>query len=153
MSSLFELFGNDPASELDGEWFEIKGTVTVLLARAGGRNTAYEAMLNRLLRPRRQQLKSSDLPVQELRNIQAKCFARTVVKGWKTLIDGTWQTGLPSYEMREGRPVIKDGTMPCTPENVERLLLDLPDLHEVLIELASEGDNFREHVLEEELKN
>ena len=77
--------------EQEGVWIPVYGPkgdkAEILLARAGGRNSAYDAAMLRAGRPHRRLLEAGMAPPQLMDEILAEVYAETVVKGWRGLED------------------------------------------------------------------
>jgi len=124
---LTEAFGARGDLEQNGVWVPIYGQTgdmcEVLLARAGGRNSAYEALLLQLTRPHRREIEAGYAPPSLMEGILAEVFARTVVKGWR---------GLGG----------ESGDIPFSPAKAKELFLEYPDFFQVVRERAVSAQTF-----------
>ena len=131
--SLYDMYKTDPSLEKDGIWLDY-GESKILIARAGGANSAYSKMLEREMRPYRKILEHSLMKDETANRILQKVYAVTVVKGWENV---------PSAE----------DPWEFTPEKCVQLFTDLPDLWRDVREMAGEIAAFRVQILEDEAKN
>lgn len=115
--NVYEALETDPKKELDG--IEVKvGDATLKVARAGGANRKFQSVLRELIRG----LRPDDEEGNE--RALAKAYAQCVVKSWENVDD------------RDGTP------LECTPENVERVLLDLPVLRDAITLATQNFENY-----------
>src|SRR5687768_6594134 len=61
--------------------------VKILIARAGGANTAYDKALDRKTRNMRRQLAANAVSMAELRRISREVYAETVLLGWENVFE------------------------------------------------------------------
>ena len=152
-------FGTNKGNEKDGLWFEVDDEIQVKLRRAGGGNKAFEKMTEALLKPQRRRLASGNLSVDKIREINRECFLKTVICGWRTLVNGTWCDGItPWKEEEDGTMVVEEvedasDLLPVSPENLRKVLQDFPELFDLLTRLADDASAFREESLKDEGKN
>lgn len=145
----FKQYSNT-SEEKDGVWTEVNPVWKLKLARAGGINTAFEATLNKVLKVHRRRLAQEELPVSAWRKIHATVYAAAVVKGWQSKVGEDWQDGITAFEMTEDGPrmLADQPLLPVTKENVEKVLLALPDFLQVIMEICEEATTFRSDMLE-----
>lgn len=138
--SLYDQYETDPKAELeDGIMVQIPQLpdepARFWLKRAGGANTAYTKFVERENRTQRVAGKemTGDIGEDILRN----ALAHHLIFKWENVKD------------RKGK------TLQLNPENVIKLLTDLPSLIMILHTQASNPDNFlaADQVMEEEAKN
>ena len=139
--SLYKDFSTEKKSEVEGKWLAVSNDVRILLRRAGGSNSAYQQMFAKLIRPVRRQVDNNTLPQKKMLEIMAKGYAHTVVLDWESreiAEDGeTWK-------LKKNNIMGPDGKwIPCTPENIEKVLLDLPDLFDVIRDAATSYSLFQ----------
>lgn len=108
--------------EKDGE--VVQATVTLSFMSAAS-NKAFEKEITRLSKPYRRQLASGNMDVELNRRITIKAFVKTIVKGWDNVV------------VEEGQD-----PLPYTPENVEAVMVELPELYDDMLQFASDRSNF-----------
>ena len=157
---LNDSFGTDVKSEAEGTWFELDGETKVRLRRAGGGNKDYDKLHSQLLQPHMRRLRlagGNKIPPgleEPLKQIQRVCYARAVIVGWQTKIDGQWCDGIEPYELNdEGSPVAvklegAEGLLNVTEKNLTKLLEDYAEAFVVIQELCGDATSFKEEVLE-----
>lgn len=123
--SIASLFRTDAALETEGINVDYGEYGSFKIARAGGKNQAFQNMMDRLMQPHRGQMRVSGGKIDDsiMESIMRKCFANTVILDW-------------SLTDEEGQAI------PFTPERCEQLLEDLPDLFLDLIKVAQDRTNF-----------
>lgn len=141
--SLYERYETSPQLEKTGIVADFTD-FRVKLARAGGSNTAFQKRMEFLTKPYRRMISSGNIDIELIRKLTAKAYAETVILDWETLVDREYVSGIET----------KDGAiMPVTPELVESVLLDLPDLFVDIQEYAQNASLFRADILEHDAKN
>ena len=153
-------FATDPKKESTGEWFELDEETKVLLRRAGGGNKEYEKLHTKLLQPHMRRLRMTQgtrIPPgleEPLKEIQRICYARTIILGWKTKVDGQWCDGIEPYTLTEdGAPkAVKyseaSELLPVTEKNLSNLLKDYPEAFTTIMELCADASAFKDEALE-----
>lgn len=138
--SLYQRHKTDPELEKNGVRIEYgqnsKGEpIFFLLARAGGANTLHDKRLEHVLKPYRRQIQTETMESAQLRTLIKQVFIETCVKGAGGLEDEN------------------DKPLEPTPENISKVLFDIPDILDDLMETASKGIVFRQVVREADAKN
>lgn len=138
--------------EVDGVWAEILSVPTwkLKLARAGGRNTKYEALLTKAMKPNARRLNNTALPMSEMRELQIPIYAAILVKDWQTQVDGEWVTGIQPFEMTPAGPQASATAelWPVTKENVEKVFRALPDYFQEVVAFCERAESFKSDMLE-----
>ena len=139
--SLYKTFKTDTDKEVDGIWVPLDEDVVFKIARAGGQNSAYQKYFAKLIRPYRRQIDNNTLPQEKQTAMMADAFGRCVVLDWQQRehsADGkTWK--LKEHHIMDG-----DGNwLIHSPENVTKVLIDLPDLFSTVREVAMEHSAFQ----------
>jgi len=144
-SSLFSQFKTDESAEKNGILFEVPGIFRCRLARAGGKNNQYEKKMLEALRPYRN-VPAEQIKTGVLESLSIKVMSETLIKPgtWQTFREDQWVDGI---ENEAGE------LLPATAENLRKVLLQLPDLSDMILRQARDADNFRAEQLEEEAKN
>jgi hypothetical protein len=153
-------FGTAPHKEAEGAWFELDEDTKVKLRRAGGGNKDYDKLHTKLLQPHMRRLRLAQgtrIPPgleEPLKAIQRMCYARAVIVGWKTMVDGQWCDGIEPYELNdEGAPVAVPyegaaGLLPVTEKSIVKLLEDYPEAFVTIMELCGDATAFKDDMLE-----
>jgi hypothetical protein len=109
--------------------------VKILIARAGGANTAYDKALDKKTKSIRRQIAASAVSMHEIRRITREVYAETVLLGWTNVNDD------------EGKPLAFNY------DNAVQLLTELPDLFDDIQQQANMAQLFRGVQIEEDAKN
>jgi len=153
-------YATNPKAEAEGCWFELDETTKVLLRRAGGANKEYDTTHTELLQPYMRRLKvgaGGKIPpglVEPLKAVSRLTYARSVIKGWQTKVNGEWQDGIEPYTVDEegaceAAPLeTAADLMPVTEKNILKLLENYPEVYTDILEICSEADAFRAEELE-----
>jgi hypothetical protein len=153
-------FGTDPKRESEGTWFELDEETKVRLRRAGGGNKEYDKLHSKLLEPHMRRLRMAGgkrIPPgleEPLKEIQRVCYARTVIAGWQTKVNGQWCDGIEPYELNdeEAPEAIPYETasdlLPVTEKNLAKLLKDYPEAFTTILELCADASAFKDEGLE-----
>lgn len=146
MKTAFDMFETKEDFEVDGVWQDF-GTFKVLLARSGGKNTAYYKTLSEEGK-KLGKATFDALDPKEMEEIVRTTFCKTVIKGHKVKSDkGEWQSGV--YIKQKGKVTI----VPYTIENMKTCLEQLPEYFKKLQEWANDYKVFQEEVTKEQVKN
>lgn len=152
--SLYKLFKTNARAEEQGVWLEYEDAKTrVKVTRAGGQNKKFQKKLEALSRPYRRAIQADMMSNEKMRKLTMQTFIATVIVGWEcwddekasTMDNGDgWVPGVPG----------EDGTvLEFNKANVEKVLTDLPDLFDDIIDYAQKSAMFREEILEIEAGN
>lgn len=132
--SIYDVFETDENLEAKGIRVRIADSVFIV-ARAGGSNERFRKVAEAKTRPIRRRIETNTIEVDEMNRIMAEIFAESVLLGWEDVYD------------KQGNP------MTFSRDNAVRLLLDLPDLFQVLQEESKTLANFKALELEGDAKN
>ncbi len=153
MSNLYEMFEMDADLEREGITVNY-GSVKFLIARAGGRNSAFKKLFQSKAKKYRHQIDNETMSDTAADRLMAESYAEGVVLGWWSRI-----------EDEHGEPVLTakgDEKWVDTVENADgkkvkfsvdecvRLFEDLPDLFANIQMMAGKAANYR---LEEDLQD
>lgn len=138
--NLYKQFETNSQCEVDGLFLHLgpnsKGKeIKFKLARAGGKNVAYGKAMERHTKPVRQLISLNLITPDKAASIMRQVFIESVLKGWENVED------------RDGNE------LPFTPENAEKLFIDLPDLFATLDEYSKEAAVFRDNEVKADAKN
>jgi hypothetical protein len=134
--NLYDIYDEEKLDEADSFHLELEdpetdGRVVFHLARAGGRNKAYETRTKALMKPYQYALQKGSLKEEKAEAIVCKVLAETVILGWEGVLD------------RDGEP------LEYSPSAAEKLLKDLPILRNIILKEASDISNFLQENREE----
>lgn len=138
--NIYEAFATDATAEAQGVVVEpFPGAGKFRIARAGGANDRYQALLIKKLQPYRRQLQvQQGIPdaetVKAMRQIQIDLFAEAVVLGWEGVFG-------------------PDGEIPYSKIACQKLLTDLPALFDELSGSATMLSTFQTAATEDDGKN
>lgn len=140
MSVLYKNFATDNDIEVNGFWFTVdrnddETEVQFLLARKGKRNKKYGELLNKLLTPYQKQIEMDNIPPKLLQKLFLEAFLGGILKGWKNV------------QAKDGTP------LEYNIENARKLMLDLPDLYDMLDKQSEKASNYHNADIEEIVKN
>lgn len=134
-SSFDEAFGSNQEAERLGIWVEFHN-IRVKIARAGGSNAAFEALVERKTRSyRRAGVSLDSLPPNVQKAISREAYAEAIVLDWEG----------PST--KDGQPI------KYTPEAGKEAFERYPDFFTFVVSMATDASNFRAAALENEAKN
>lgn len=144
-NSMFEMFGTDANMEKDGIILDY-GDFRVTIARAGGANTDYTKMIDRLTKPYMRAIKAETLPNEIAEEIFRKAYAHTIVKNFEVKRgENDWVAGIPQKGSAE---LLEVNTI-----NVMATFEELPELFNAIREDAQKHSLFRKALLDEALGN
>jgi|LWDU01.1.fsa_nt_gi hypothetical protein len=136
--SIYSLFETDIDRESAGFAMTFQDgdvEVTINIARAGGSNKAYAALMQKLLRPHQLAASSGGVNDDIAEEILIRVMSETLVTGWSGIYD------------RDGEE------LPFSVETCKKVLTDLPQLRENIWEEANRVANFMMGDREESAKN
>lgn len=136
---LKKLYATDESAEAEGVWNDFGGVFRVKIARAGSGNPQFVKELSRAAK-RANGVMTPDMERTALQNV----YANTVVKGWQTFVDGQWVDGIDMDD---------EGILQPTPENIQRVFQELPDIYTSIVRMADDASNYRKTALEAQAKN
>lgn len=118
MGNLYKAFSTSEQLEKEGVWFEIDDETKFLLARAGGANEKYQRALQTRGKPYSRRAARGNLDPTTIKDIEKQVFLDSILLGWKGVRD-------------------QDGDeMEFTRGNAIKLMNDLPELYETLVDAA-----------------
>lgn len=134
MSTIYDLFLMDSALETDGVCV-CYGESKLWIARAGGSNHRYRDACVKILGPHRNRIDSGLVSEDEDRRLMAKVYSSSIVRNWENVFD------------LNGTPI------PFTEGNVEKVLVELPDLLNDIRQIAVALSNYRKGAIDTIVKN
>lgn len=154
--SLFSMFGTERDLEANGIVVDY-GPVRVRVARAGGSNQAFKKVFAQLSKPYRRQIDNEQLSDEAGERLMAEVYARSVILGWesrKTDDKGEYVDDKDGQPIWERVIVMEDGSkVEVTPENVQAVLLALPELFADIKVMAQKASNYQRAELEADAGN
>lgn len=142
MSVLHKTFETDKKAETEGVWMDYGPSsrgedfpTRIKIARSGGENKEFQKALELATKPFRKALQTGSMSNERAEQLFRKVFVEKVVLDWENV------------ETKDGE------FLPFTPENVERILTELPDLYLDLKEMSGNLAIFRAEVREADLGN
>lgn len=133
-ANIYAAFETDADKEASGVFVDI-GTFRFKLARAGGANKRYKALVEKRMKPHVRLAEAGLLPDEKATEILAECFSEAVVLDWENVTD------------RDDFPI------PFSPSACKKLLLDLPELFDELRTQAQKAANFLRGVREADARD
>lgn len=143
---MYAMYDTEKDLEKDGIWFEPNTSFRVKIARAGGANKKYQAMVDRLAKPHRRAIAAEAIDADVLNDILKEAFTKTVVRGWQVKVDGEFVDGIAD-------PEDITNILPYTTENVALVFRKFNDLFLDIKSMAESSAAFRKLEQEEESKN
>lgn len=147
--SLHKTFKTD--TKLEQKGIEIDyGTTRFRIARAGGANTRFAAVLNERTRPYRRAIAADALPADQQRDILIDVYAETVVLDVRTKTsNGEWRSGinpedLPQHDPKTISP--ETGLLPANKDNIVALFKALPELFNDIQQQAQNYALFKQEI-------
>lgn len=131
---LYAQFGTDPELEKKGIVLDLGEGLRFQLARAGGANKKFTAMVEVQARPHRRQIDDKTVKADVMNQIMRVCIAHACILGW----EGVTQDG-PLDE--DGKPTKVD--VPFTPENAIAFFTEFPDIFQAVMAEATSPANYR----------
>lgn len=129
--NLYEKFATNEDAERTGIVLDLGEGVTITVRRAGGRNAAYQRVLEAKVKPYRRQIDLGTLDPELNRRLIIEAYAEAVVLGWSGVTD------------RAGK------ALAFSRDNFIKVMSDLPDLFGVIVDEAGRAANFRAAEIEE----
>lgn len=133
--SIYKKFATDSTLEADKGVTIDYGDFKFTLRRAGGANKEYSKVFNDKYKPYRKMAEAGNLTDEIATRILVETYAETVIVGWDGITDE------------------KGKKLPFNRENVIKVMTDLPELFNLVIEEATRLANFRKEEIESEAKN
>ena len=119
--------------------------IVITIARAGGANSKFQKLMALKVKPYKRQIDNGTMDDETGERIAREVYAEAIVLDWQNV-------EFPILD-NDGQPTDETEFLPYTPANCVRLFTDLPDLYADIREQASSASLFREHLLEEDVKN
>lgn len=135
MAGLYARFETSKDLEKDGVILDLGQGVEIVVARAGLGNPRFDLAQRRISAPLRAQLLRGDIDTAVARKMTIDIYAEAVVLGWKNVTD------------RDGND------LPFTRENVVRVLTDLPDVFESIVQMATSSAAYKKNLVADEGKD
>lgn len=132
--NLYSMFGTDTELETSGVWLDFGGP-RIRVARAGGANSRFTALMAEKARQYNPQIKAEVLPENIGRKLMIEVYAEAVILDWEGMSD------------RDGN------SLAFNRSNVIQVMTDLPDLFNLVQEHAAKMANFKRAQLEVEAGN
>lgn len=125
--------------EKSGVWMDY-GDYRVKIARAGGANRKYLNELQMATKPIKRALDTNSVPPERQKEIMTKVFAKTIVMGWQTFVDGEWKDGIETPDGKIGKfsPELVEQTLTALPEVLADIQKDAMDMELYLASLRDE---------------
>jgi len=128
------MFKTDSELSREGIWLDFGG-FEIKVAATDRDNPKYASMLRRKMKPHQRAIDSDSLANEVAEDILVEVYANTVVKDWKCVTDESGEA------------------LPCTIENVIKLLKELPRLFSAIQDESAKLQNYRREDLDETIKN
>lgn len=135
MTSIYDLFSTDRASETEGVWIDYGEFGRFKLARAGGSNKAYIAALQKMFKEHRHQIDTDTMSDDVAEKKTREIFCKHVLLSWEGVKGKTGRNLAHSHDA------------------AVQLMTDLPDLYSDLRAQAQKISNFRAEAMEADAKN
>ena len=132
---IYNTFGTDNGLEKNGVWMDVDGETRFLVARIGTSGSGYDKRLRVAAKPYRRLIENEKADLEVVRKIMTETFAKTALLDWRNVKD------------EEGNDI------PFSKENAVKLLTELPELANLLLDFARDYQNYRRAQLEEDGKN
>ena len=137
---MYKQFGTNAELEKEGVWIEYEGdtpedTYGFLVARAGGANTKFNKVMERLTKPKRRAIQTETITMPQLEAITREVYAEAVVLGWRNIKD-------------EAGNIIQHSKEACM-----ELFVKLPDLFSDIQSQPSKATIYKLDVVESIVKN
>lgn len=133
--SIYSMFGTDHEMEKRGMIVDFGSAGKILIARAGGANSAFAKVFEAKTRPHRRSIDLGIMDDKLANELLMAAFAETVVLGW------------------EGIKNKKGKLIPFNKKNAIELFTDLPDLFIAVREEAVKMANFKTLEIEDDSGN
>jgi hypothetical protein len=132
-SKLYSRFSTDQNKEEAGVWVDFGDGVRIRIRRLNSRRS--QEVRNELNRPHADTIRRGPLPSDVAEELMLRQIARGIISDW------------------EGVDLGDGVSVPYTGENAYKLLKDLPEIRDHILQVSSEADNFRAKVDEDTEKN
>lgn len=133
--NLYKKFQKDNNKVESGVWFELDEDCKFLVASLGSENKAYQKALIKVRRPHEKAIRVNALSDEKSRELGLTAVCEAILLDWNGVTNE------------------KGETLEYNAENAKKLLTDLPDLYELILEFAHDNDNYKKFEQEEELGN
>jgi hypothetical protein len=131
---LSKLFKTDERIETDGVVLDY-GDTRIRIARAGGANKKYVKLLEKMTRPIRRALANGAVDDDRANDILKAAFAKTVILGWQTKVNGEWITGIDPKDLgMEGTAL-----QLANPDNYLKVFM-APGMNDLFIDIREQAE-------------
>lgn len=142
---MYDVFETDENLETSGIWVDY-GDFRIKIASAGQGNKKYIRYAEKALKPIRKAMQAGAVSNERSNTIMADIYAKTIILGWETSVDGKMVNGIEPRE--KGADLL-----PVNENTIQETFLNLPNLFIDIQEQANSMSNFRKEELEEEAGN
>lgn len=145
MKSPYDAFEVDDRAASEGVWLDY-GSFRIRIARAWQNNHGFTRLLDASMKPYRRLLENGTMDQEVLKSVMADVYSKRIILSceYKDKDGKTWKAGI----------IGKDGkVLPSDPEHVKKLLLDLPDLFDDIVNQSKSLELFKRDIAEVEAKN
>lgn len=131
---IYSKYETDEKAEIEGTWIDLGDGAKIKIARL--QNPRHREVLENLQKPFALNLRAGvKIPEADARRTGDEAIAKTILLDWQGIEDN------------QGNPI------PYTEANAFKVLTDLKEFREVVVNLAFAHDTFRKEVLEQAAKN
>lgn len=143
--SIYQQFRTDSDKEIEGIVLDYDDT-RITIARAGGNNKKFNKAMEKHTAPMRRSIRLGTVTENIAEKALIEVYAESVILKWETLVGKEWKEGIQNP--KKGEPLL-----PFTVNNVKNTLQMLPELFYDIQEQACYVRNFREDLIEADVKN
>ncbi len=138
---LRKLFKTDKRFETEGIVLDY-GEARIRIARAGGANKRYIKALDKATKPFRRAIATGAFSDERATAILREVYAKTIVLNWEVKRGEQWLVGIDPEDLG------MDGAelQPVTPENIQQVFENLPDLFTDVRQQAESMTLFRSEI-------
>lgn len=138
--SMYAAFKTDQTKETEGVVVDF-GNFRCTVRRAGGANKAFQKAMETIVNPYRRIIQLGTMAEGKMKELLAEGYSRAIITNWEFLKDS--EDGLSEPTWTKGIE-LPDGTIgEVTPENVKAVLIDQPDIFDMIKEVADNLRNYR----------
>jgi hypothetical protein len=146
---LYDTYKTSGKLEKEGVWRDF-GYCRVLVARAGGSNQKYNAIIEKVNKQQGRALAAGLIGNAKALAMLEDAFAESIILAWETNVGGdeanpVWKAGIENSEGGE--------LLPFTVENVKATIHNLPDLFAEIRQVAQDQQFYRQSLIDEAAKN
>lgn len=147
---LYESMQTSKQLENNGIWLDLEHT-QILLARAGGANTKFNAAAEKIAREHKRVMAMDLMSSEKGKQLIFALYAEHVVLDWETQVpEGYTGPEAPGHVPGYVKGIARPGgvIVPVTTENIEETFRDLEAVFLVLKETAESHSGFKQSLLE-----